>query len=220
MKLFLRGVAAFLLLVGGSWLWFAAFTALDQSRDRQERMVSAQGHLATGIPPALLGLGLSGYLYRQQRRQRQQALRNHFFRLLRQGGGYITVLGFAMEAHLSAERAKAYLDERAIEFNATFEVTQAGGMVYCFSDSPLNPAALSAALTGEAFDVVLEAIAPGAKNKVTRTLQRLTGLRWKAVKGLMQQTPIAVRQGVDRATAERFKAELEAAGATVLLVLQ
>jgi large subunit ribosomal protein L7/L12 len=37
-----------------------------------------------------------------------------------------------MEAQLSGEQARDYLDERAKEFNATFEPLDDGGIVYQF----------------------------------------------------------------------------------------
>lgn len=59
-------------------------------------------------------------------------LKQNFFRLLQEGDGKLTVLRFAMETGLEGDEAKRYLDERAIEFNATFEATSQGAVSYVF----------------------------------------------------------------------------------------
>lgn len=62
----------------------------------------------------------------------QDALLSTFYRLLRQGDGRITVLLFAMESQLNQAIAKEYLDQKAKEFNAEFEISDGGSIVYRF----------------------------------------------------------------------------------------
>jgi len=52
--------------------------------------------------------------------------------MLKADNGRITVLQLAMEAQLSGEQAKQYLDQKAKEFNATFEPSDKGNISYLF----------------------------------------------------------------------------------------
>jgi len=65
-----------------------------------------------------------------------------------------------------------------------------------------------------AFDVVLQA-AGDKKIQVIKVVRAATGLGLKEAKALVDDAPNAVREGVDRDEAEKLKAELEEAGATV-----
>lgn len=72
---------------------------------------------------------------RRQKVQTRQQSRLHdvFYRLLQAHHGRITLLDFAMTASISAIAARHYLDHRAKEFAARFEVTEQGDVVYVFS---------------------------------------------------------------------------------------
>jgi large subunit ribosomal protein L7/L12 len=65
-----------------------------------------------------------------------------------------------------------------------------------------------------AFDVVLQA-AGDKKIQVIKVVRAATGLGLKEAKALVDDAPNAVREGVDREEADKLKAELEEAGATV-----
>jgi len=65
-----------------------------------------------------------------------------------------------------------------------------------------------------AFDVVLQA-AGDKKIQVIKVVRAATGLGLKEAKALVDDAPNAIREGVDRDEAEKLKAELEEAGATV-----
>ncbi|MBW4581196.1 MAG: hypothetical protein KME42_16635 [Tildeniella nuda ZEHNDER 1965/U140] len=69
---------------------------------------------------------------RRQNRQ-QKHLNVTFYRLLREHRGRMTLLDFAMAAEIPAIAARAYLDSRAKEFAARFEVTEHGDVVYIFT---------------------------------------------------------------------------------------
>ena len=56
-----------------------------------------------------------------------------FFRLLSEGNGQITLLQFAKETQLSIEEARQLLDEKAKEFNATFDTDEKGDISYYFN---------------------------------------------------------------------------------------
>jgi hypothetical protein len=48
----------------------------------------------------------------------------------------VTALDLAMNAKLPGEKVQEYLDERASEFAADFEVTEQGGILYYFQIAP------------------------------------------------------------------------------------
>jgi large subunit ribosomal protein L7/L12 len=66
------------------------------------------------------------------------------------------------------------------------------------------------------FDVVLTA-AGDKKIQVIKVVRAATGLGLKEAKALVDEAPKPVKEGVDRAEADRLKAELEEAGGTVEL---
>lgn len=97
------------------------------------------GGIVFGIPTTLLGGWLTLDLYRQSKREKQvlhqqknYLLQSHFYQLLQQNQGKITVLNFAMQSQLSAADARSYLDKKAKEFNANFQVSEEGAVSYQF----------------------------------------------------------------------------------------
>ena len=82
------------------------------------------------------------------------------------------------------------------------------------------PAAAAADGGGEeaeeqtAFDVVLQA-AGDKKIQVIKVVRAATGLGLKEAKALVDEAPKAVKEGIDRAEADKLKSDLEEAGATV-----
>ena len=84
------------------------------------------------------------------------------------------------------------------------------------------PAAAGAAAAGDAgeekseFDVVLTA-AGGSKLAVVKLVKELTGLGLKDAKGLVDDAPSAIKEGVSKDEAEGLKKSLEEAGAEVEL---
>ena len=66
------------------------------------------------------------------------------------------------------------------------------------------------------FDVVLTA--PGEKKiQVIKVVRAATGLGLKEAKALVDEAPKPVKEGVDKAEAEKLKADLEEAGGSVEL---
>ena len=94
----------------------------------------------------------------------------------------------------------------------------------------IKPAAAAVAVAGPAgggdaaggaeeqteFDVILES-AGAKKIAVIKEVRGITGLGLKEAKGLVDDAPSAVKEGVSKAEAEEIKAKLEEAGATVEL---
>src|ERR1044071_8557586 len=65
-----------------------------------------------------------------------------------------------------------------------------------------------------AFDVVLTG-AGDKKIQVIKVVRAATGLGLKEAKALVDEAPKAVKEGIEREEADKLKAELEEAGATV-----
>ncbi len=90
----------------------------------------------------------------------------------------------------------------------------------------IEPAAAAVAMAGPAagggeaadeqteFDVILKA-AGGSKLAVVKLVKELTGLGLKEAKGLVDDAPSAVKEGVTKDEAEGLKTSLEEAGAEV-----
>ncbi|NET01784.1 MAG: hypothetical protein F6K61_14665 [Sphaerospermopsis sp. SIO1G1] len=102
--------------------------------------------LMFGIPTALLGGWLVLGMCKQKRQsakalmqeeqrnlhlQEQERL-SQFYQLLQANDGKITLLGFAMQSQLPAAEAKQFLDQKAKEFNANFQVNEEGSISYHF----------------------------------------------------------------------------------------
>ncbi|MDE0585510.1 MAG: 50S ribosomal protein L7/L12 [Planctomycetota bacterium] len=68
----------------------------------------------------------------------------------------------------------------------------------------------------DSFDVVLESDG-GSKIPVIKAVRAITGLGLKEAKELVESAPKAIKEGVPTAEAEKLKATLEEAGATVKL---
>ena len=66
------------------------------------------------------------------------------------------------------------------------------------------------------FDVVLDSIGD-KKIQVIKEVRALTSLGLKEAKALVDSAPKAVLEGVNKETAEKAKAQLEGAGASVTL---
>ena len=96
----------------------------------------------------------------------------------------------------------------------TFDVTAAAPAAVAVAAAP--GAAAEEAEEKDEFDVVLEAIGD-KKIGVIKEVRALTSLGLKEAKELVEAAPKAVLEGVNKETAEKAKAQLEGAGATVVL---
>ncbi len=84
--------------------------------------------------------------------------------------------------------------------------------------APASPGADAAEAEEEqsAFDVVLTA-AGEKKIQVIKVVRAVTGLGLKEAKALVDEAPKPIKEGVDKAEAEKLKADLEEAGGSVEL---
>lgn len=232
--------SGWLLLLGLVFLLLPAST-LDRGSNQNKNMPicstpdvneardSAIGGLILGVPSVLLGGWLALGAYRQGQQEKkaiaQQAgdrLHSAFFELLQAGNGYVTILQFALEAQLTATAARQYLDEKAKEFDATFDVSNEGAISYYFPG--LNPAyipASSSTLTADnkhEFDIILEDCGVTIKIAVIKVIREFTDLSLKDAKALVESTPTILKTKVAKVVAQDIKKRLEKVGAKVTIL--
>ncbi len=207
-----------LLLILGIFSSIRATTRLqEEGLEPGERLEVVTALGIFGIAPIA---GSGWWLHHQVKTQRQQErdrLRRIFFELLQLNQGQMNVLHFAMQAGLTGSLAKDYLNQRAREFNATFDVSEQGGIIYQFNLD--LPALRPDPAPQPTYDVVIQAIPSHRKRNVVRSLQKLTRLSWREVKAIANDPPTTVKTNVDLAEAEQYRDRLEAAGATVVVIL-
>ncbi|WP_066378382.1 hypothetical protein [Anabaena sp. CA = ATCC 33047] len=92
-----------------------------------------------GLPTMILGSWLGWALYLQSKNEKKalqqqlsDRLQSTFYQMITENQGRVTVLGFAMQSQLPATVARQYLDEKAKEFNANFQVNEQGSVSYHF----------------------------------------------------------------------------------------
>lgn len=100
------------------------------------------------------------------------------------------------------ELAKILKDEYGIEPAAAVVMSSGGGD------------AGAAAAEKTTFDVILKS-AGAAKLGVVKVVKDITGLGLKEAKDLVDGAPKPLKEGIDKATAEQIKKQLEEAGAEV-----
>jgi hypothetical protein len=138
MRFLTKLTAGFLLSFGFICLMMSA-SALSQLADKDQTTIEQQEATDTFFAGIALGVPLAaggGYTLWKLRRRHEKLLRDRldstFYQMLKADNGRITVLQLAMEAQLSGEQAKQYLDQKAKEFNATFEPSDKGNISYVF----------------------------------------------------------------------------------------
>ena len=99
-------------------------------------------------------------------------------------------------------------------FEETFDVTAAAPVAVAAAAAPAGGDAGGAAAEQDEFDVVLEA-AGDNKIPVIKEVRALTSLGLKEAKDLVEAAPKAILEKVNKDAADKAKAQLEAAGATV-----
>ena len=106
------------------------------------------------------------------------------------------------------------LSEFVKQFEETFDV-KAAAPVAVAAAGPAGAPAEEAAEQDE-FDVILDADG-GKKIQVIKVVRELTGLGLKEAKDLVEAAPKAVLEKVNKETADKAKAKLEAEGAKVTM---
>ncbi|WP_250444324.1 50S ribosomal protein L7/L12 [Actinotalea sp. C106] len=108
------------------------------------------------------------------------------------------------------------LSEFVKAFEETFEVTAAAPVAAAAPAAAGGAGEAAAVEEKDEFDVVLEA-AGDKKIQVIKEVRALTSLGLKEAKDLVDGAPKAVLEAVNKETADKAKAALEGAGATVTL---
>ena len=103
-----------------------------------------------------------------------------------------------------SERIKALEEEFGVSATAVAAAAPAGG----------GDEGAPAEEEQSTFDVIVTA-AGDKKIQVIKVVRELTGLGLKEAKALVDEAPKAVKEGIDRDEADKLKAELEEAGASV-----
>ena len=106
------------------------------------------------------------------------------------------------------------LSEFVKQFEETFEVTAAAPVAVAAAGPAAGGAAPEAAAEQDEFDVILES-AGDKKIQVIKEVRGLTSLGLKEAKDLVDGAPKPVLEKVAKDAAEKAKAALEGAGATV-----
>jgi len=108
------------------------------------------------------------------------------------------------------------LSEFVKAFEETFDVTAAAPVAVAAAGAPAGGAPAEEAEEKDAFDVILEA-AGDKKIQVIKVVRELTSLGLGEAKAVVDGAPKAVLEGANKETADKAKAALEEAGATVAL---
>ena len=106
------------------------------------------------------------------------------------------------------------LSEFVKKFEVVFEVTAAAPVAAGAAGAGAGAGAAEEVEEKTEFDVVLEA-AGDKKIQVIKEVRALTSLGLKEAKDLVDGAPKPVLEGVNKEAAEKAKAQLEGAGATV-----
>ncbi len=106
------------------------------------------------------------------------------------------------------------LSEFVKQFETTFDVTAAAPVAVAAAAPSGGGGAAEAEAEQDEFDVILEA-AGDKKIQVIKEVRTLTSLGLKEAKDLVDGAPKSVLEKVDKAAADKAKAALEGAGATV-----
>jgi large subunit ribosomal protein L7/L12 len=108
------------------------------------------------------------------------------------------------------------LSEFVKKFEETFEVTAAAPVAVAAAGAPAGGAPAEEAEEKDSFDVVLESVGD-KKIQVIKVVRELTSLGLGDAKALVDGAPKPVLEGANKETADKAKASLEEAGATVTL---
>lgn len=108
------------------------------------------------------------------------------------------------------------LNEFVKAFEETFEVTAAAPVAVAGAAPAAGGAGEAAAEEKDSFDVILES-AGDKKIQVIKEVRALTSLGLGEAKALVDGAPKTVLEGANKETADKAKAQLEEAGATVVL---
>lgn len=108
------------------------------------------------------------------------------------------------------------LSERIKAIEEAFGVTAAAPVAVAAAPAGGDAGGDGGAAEQTSFDVVLES-AGDKKIPVIKVVRQITGLGLKEAKDLVDNAPGNIKEGVEKDEAEKIKADLEEAGASVVL---
>lgn len=111
----------------------------DRTTPAKDKANQVLGGIALGLPPGLIGIWLIRGMQADHRRKLAQArqqteahLRDLLFQEIKANHGEVTLLRLVMAANLPTEVVRDFLDRSAVEFNAVFETSSEGTIIYRF----------------------------------------------------------------------------------------
>jgi hypothetical protein len=132
MRLFTKIAAGTLLTIGIPIVVLTTLEITNLEQPPEDREAALAALIFLGLPPTLLGSWLIFNGVRHDRQKERDRLRQVFYNLLQESNGEITTMQFAIASGLTGDCAKQYLDERAKEFNAAYDVLEEGSISYQF----------------------------------------------------------------------------------------
>lgn len=139
LRIFKKLAATLFLLFGIPFS--AAFIAdmMSPNNTSEEKEDALAALLIATLPSTALGGWLVWGLHQDHKRKlaaesdvENDRLQSVFFQVLEENSGQATILRMAKEACISKEEAQEYLDRKALEFDATYEVGEQGEITYQF----------------------------------------------------------------------------------------
>lgn len=213
-------MAGVLLGIGLPITLLAVNSLANPNTTPSDKMEATAALILFGLTPATVGGWLAYSLHQQRQQEKFDRLRSTFFRLLQESNGHLTPLRFAMETGLDGEAAKLYLQDRAKEFDAAFNVSEQGTISYFFDLGSAHPG-ISAAT--ETYDLILEYVPFNRRSQALRLVRDLTGWRNQQAKQAIRNlsdAPVVLKQGVSKVIAEEARRKFDAIGARLLVVLK
>lgn len=140
MKRLKKSASALFMLLGISVLGVATQKLNNPDTPAQDREELKACILLLGLPFTLQGGAMAWGLYRDNKggyhlqvKQERERIQSIFYQVIQAHDGKITVMRLALEAGLSVKKARKFLDEKAVEFDADFEVSDRGEIYYSFN---------------------------------------------------------------------------------------
>ncbi len=133
MKLLKKIAAGLLVPFGLAIVILTVADLLNKEATKESKEGSAAALVLFGLPSIGLGSWFIWSLTSQSQREKDDRLQTVFYHILENNEGKITVLRFAKEADLSGTEAKQYLEVKAKEFNANYDVSEQGDITYRFN---------------------------------------------------------------------------------------
>ncbi len=137
----IKKIGAGIFITFGLMILVLAVTELaDTQKSKEDKDGAFAALVVFGIPSGIIGGALAWNVVQGGKKQKEKLaaqkidrLQSIFYLFLKKHNGSITPLLFAMESKLSPADARIYLDQKAKEFDAHFDVDDQGGIIYQFN---------------------------------------------------------------------------------------